>query len=159
MAVIDIAKRIITLFIILFLIATVNFVLFRVLSEHGVMPRTNDPILIDQINSRYHLKYSLFEQYVFYLWNTMNLDFGISTTRMKGVEISDIIVPYLERSLWMFGIVGALTVLAGVSYEAIASGMKRRGSRMTTHLIALIFLSAPALGLTMLAVDINTRLE
>ena len=152
------AQRIIALFVVLFLIASVDFVIFRVIPDHDiVVPRTMDQDFIEQIVSEYRLDRPLTEQYLWYMWNTLTLDFGFSVYYRKGVDIADLTGPSLERSLWLFAIAGALTVLAGVAYEAVASSLRTRVLRMTMRLVALGLLSMPVLGQTMLAFDINAR--
>lgn len=156
--VIGIAKRIITLFVVLWLISSVEFLLFRVLPEHSIVPRTNNPYLIDLIRSEYHLEMSLTEQYLWHIWNTLTLDFGISSTLFRAQNIADYVVPSLERSLWLFSVVFILTLLAGMAYEATASTLRNRIPRMTMRLAALLLLSAPAIGFAMLVLDLNLRL-
>jgi peptide/nickel transport system permease protein len=125
-----IIKRLINVAITIFGIMSLNFALIHFMPGDpvaNVIPR--DPKFPDalkwQLIEKFHLNDSLATQYVYYIKNTITLDWGESYA-LNGRKVIDIITTDMRWTLLLVGVSTIVTVLLGILIGAY-SAYRRRG--------------------------------
>jgi len=111
------AKRAFYVILTVFLIITFNFLLFRVMPgdvTRIVIPKGATPETIAEFSDYYGLDEPLVVQYLIYLKQTFTGDFGRSISFQKGSYVSEILPPYISKTLFLTGIGTVLSIFAGI---------------------------------------------
>ena len=149
-----IAKRVIALCVVLFLIATLVFVQFFVRpgdSARLFIPKGSNDGLKWMIVSDLRLNESLASQYVNFMTKVFTGKFFISTTVWKGASIADGLREFLPTTLIMYGVVLASAgLLGGISGLRTTRARERKLVSKTVRLAALVAVSTPGAVLAML---------
>ncbi len=126
-----ILRRVIYALIVLFVIITVNFFIFRVMPGDPVKmiidPKMK-PEVREALYEQYGLKKPMSEQYFLYLKNLLTLNLGLSFTTSR--PIMDELLERLPNTLKLLGIALILEILIGVSVGIFAAS--KRGSAVET---------------------------
>jgi oligopeptide transport system permease protein len=157
-------KRLLTAIPTLFLIVSISFFLMRIApggpfnQEKGLAPA-----IMANLEQVYHLDKPLWQQYLFYLGNLLQGDFGPSYTR-PGFAVAELFRAGLPISIQLgasalvlalvlggaLGIVAALNQNRAVDYAVIAAATA--GSTIPTFVVAPIYQLVFALGLSLVPV-------
>ena len=133
-----IARRIIYMIILIFLVATVNFLLFNLmpgttLSKYvanlGGVAMTEERLL--ELSKSYGLDLPIHERYVLYIRNMVTWNFGYSYETRNYVQ--DDILRVLPNTLVLMGIAELGAMLVGILLGVVAA--YKRGSNLDTFLI------------------------
>jgi len=127
--VLDVVKKVIALVIVILIIATADFMLFQAPSYGSyVIPRTMDPEFRQSIIEEHHLNDPIIVQYVDFIIHMFTGDYYTSVAYHKGAPIQDFIWIYAANSLFLFGSISLLSILAA---SALAAVWRRRTSRIS----------------------------
>jgi peptide/nickel transport system permease protein len=125
-----IIKRLINVAITIFGIMSLNFALIHLMPGDpiaNVIPK--DPKFPQSLRwelvNKFHLNDSLPEQYVYYIKNTITLDWGTSY-KMNGQKVINIIAGDIRWTLLLVGVSTVITTLMGIAIGAY-SAYRRRG--------------------------------
>jgi peptide/nickel transport system permease protein len=123
-------KRLINVAITIFGIMSLNFALIHLMPGDpiaNVIPK--DPKFPQQLRwqliDKFHLNDSLPSQYVYYLKNTITLDWGTSY-KLNNQKVINIIAQDMKWTLLLVGVSTIITVLLGIGIGALAA-YRRRG--------------------------------
>lgn len=126
-----ILKRIAYSLIVLFIILTINFFIFRVMPGDPVKmiidPKWT-PEMRNALAEQYGLNKPLPQQYLLYLKNLLTLDLGLSFTSRR--PVMDELLERLPNTVKLLGIALFLQILIGVSVGIFAAS--KRGSSVET---------------------------
>ena len=125
------SRRVLNMVITIFGILSLNFALIHAMPGDPINnmipkdPKFNDAIKWDLVD-RFHLNESLPQQYVYYLYNTVTLDWGVSYMAPER-KVLDIILGDLRWTFLLVGVATAFTIVAGILVGAY-SAYKRGGA-------------------------------
>jgi len=141
-----VVRRLIYLFLTLFFIISFNFFLFHVMPGDPmriIFPRGADPATLE--NWRHILGYDkpLLDQYITSIVHTFQLDFGTSVRVSPHTKISDLLPPYLMRTLFMVGAGTAIAVMIGQIWGREAAWRKDQLFDRVSSTVSVIFYSIP----------------
>lgn len=111
------ARKILYLFVTLFLIISFNFILFRIMPGDPIrllFPRGADPETLALWRGYLGLDDPLVIQYFKYIFNTMTGEFGVSFSYANQEPISDLLVPYITKTLFLSGAGTILAIFFGI---------------------------------------------
>lgn len=139
-------QRIIYLVITLFFIISFNFFLFHVMPGDPVrliFPRGADPETLE--NWRHILGYDrpLLDQYINSLIHTFQFNFGTSVRVSPHTPISDLLPPYLLRTIFMVGFGTVIAIVIGQIWGAKAAWKKGQLFDRVSSTVSVIFYSIP----------------
>lgn len=123
-------KRIAVSILILYVVATLNFVIFQVISPIDpvgfIMDPTMPPEVQDSLRELYGLNRPLYERYVYYVRNMFTWNFGVSFRTMTPVvkELSF----RLPATILLLGSAMVATILVGIPIGILAAS--KRGSKL-----------------------------
>jgi peptide/nickel transport system permease protein len=150
------AKRVLAFLVVLVIVATIGFVLFRIVpadSASHAMPKVGpgNPGMEELLDI-----YSkpLYSQYIDYMYRTFTGQFGVVVGFWYAADyhISDFVYPFVLRSLFLFGVTSILSILIGALYIRRVS--KKQGRILDG---AVRWVSAALFSLPVLAVIVLIR--
>ena len=114
----------------LFIVASLNFVIFQVLSPIDPVSGLIDPkwtqAMKDLVLKQYGLKEPLHTRYLKYISNTLTFNFGISFTTSKPISME--MPPLLFNSIMLLGTALVATILVGIPIGILAAS--KRGTKL-----------------------------
>jgi peptide/nickel transport system permease protein len=152
------AKRVLAFLVVLVVVATIGFVLFRIVpADPASLSIPQDPRIPPTAPGMEELRdiYSepLYSQYIDYMYRTFTGQFGFVVWWYSGdYHVNDIIYPYVLKSFFLFGVTSILSILVGAFYI-------RRVSRKPSPILdgAVRWASAALFCLPVLAVFLLIR--
>jgi peptide/nickel transport system permease protein len=133
-----IGKRIVYMIILIFLVATINFVLFNMMPGTTLQKYINRLMgmgltaeRIDEIKASYGLDKPMHERYVLYVRNMLTWNFGFSYETRNSVQ--DDIMMFLPNTLFLMGVAEVGAMLVGILLGVVAA--YKRGSSLDTVLV------------------------
>ena len=158
-----IVKKILSVFLAIIVILTVNFCLFYVLlgDPHYVFnTKGGSPELGDLRTERFHLDDPIYLQYFHYIADTLTGDLRTSQTPLGGTgEIGDFIWNSIGFTLLLFVTVASLSIAFGVLLEYLALRSRSRVTGHAVHFLSLVLLSIPVLSLGVLLLLLSIELD
>jgi peptide/nickel transport system permease protein len=146
--------------IVLLLIASINFAIFRTYSE--------ETWLIPRITGEYRyfvmedlgLNDSLIAQYLDYLINTLTGHFYQSTGAHKFTEIESFIYDYASRTVFLLAIASIASIILGLLWGSYSGRNASRPSGKLAHVLAVVAFAVPVsqLSLTLSWADFAANL-
>lgn len=140
-------KRVIILFIILFIIVNIQFFLFQVVNPIDPVPFFISidftPEVREVLRQLYGLDQPLWKRYFIYIWNLYTFKFGVSFVSRRWVI--DDIMTYLPNTLYLLGLAFVLELVIGTILGLFAA--EKRGSKLDIAIVSigLIAWAVPAL--------------
>ena len=102
------------IFLVLVLIASINFVIFRVdVPDRAFIPKGLGPEAIDALTEEFRLDDNVVLQYFDYLAKTFTGDFYKSTVCRPGHEVDSLVYHAAIRTLFLFAVVSAVSIPLG----------------------------------------------
>lgn len=149
-------KKFLRVVIILLVIATFNFFLFRVLPGDPILLWARagqlSPEAVARLRHLFGLDQSLWIQYVRYLHNLVSGDLGLSLTYRR--PVFDILRDRIPNTILLYGAATIIVFVVGILAGVVAAA--RRGTRLDGTIVSmsLVFWSLPAFwtGLTLLII-------
>ncbi len=141
-----IMRKAVYLVITLWAILTFNFFLFRIMPgdpARAFIGRGISEEMADQIRDRFHLNDPLPEQYVRYIFDTLQLDFGITGSLNAGTPIADLLGPRVFNTVVLVGIGTILAIMIGIALGRFAAWRRGRPADTVGMAFALTFYSMP----------------
>ena len=136
-------RKVFYLLITIIMIMSFNFLIFKLLPGNPIMllfPRGATPETIAYWNHALGYDKPLLDQYIWAIIAPFMGDFGISVTYTPRVPISDILAPYLVKTLFLVGLGTVITIFVGI-YVGRESAW-RRGKlydRMATSISVILY--------------------
>jgi len=141
-----IARKLVYLAITLFLILTFNFLLFRIMPGDPVrllFPKGAHPDTIAEWRGLLGLDDPIYIQYLQYLYDTLTGDLGISFNFAKRQRISDILPPYIQKTVFLSGTGTIIAVFLGIAMGREAAWRKGKLFDKVATTSAIIMYSVP----------------
>jgi len=137
-------QRLISAFVVLWLVTTLTFVLMHVIpggpfSSEKPLPQQ----VLKNINERYHLNDPLLKQYADYLKNVVKGDFGPSF-RYEGRTVNDIIKDGAPKTLAVGLLASVLAIGGGLLLGIIAALWQNKFPDVIATFVATIGISVPS---------------
>jgi peptide/nickel transport system permease protein len=133
-----IGKRIVYMVILIFLVATINFVLFNMMPGTTLLKYINQIAgmglteeRLNEIKASYGLDKPMHERYVLYVRNMLTWNFGFSYETRNSVQ--DDIMMFLPNTLFLMGVAEVGAMLVGILLGVVAA--YKRGSSLDTVLV------------------------
>jgi peptide/nickel transport system permease protein len=146
-------QRVISVVIAIFIVLTVEFVVFRVLSGPIIIPKGGDVLMRENTMEHWATNEPLVVQYFVFLKNMLTGDFGDSTAYRRGAEVSSFIYDSgaATASLFLFTAFFsiALGTLAGIS----TSKRKARVSGRLATLFESLLWSVPVFIFSLMIIE------
>ena len=142
-----IIRRIIYLLLTLLLIVSFNFFLFHVMPGDPtrlIFPKGADPETLATWKHILGYDKPLWEQYVSSIIHTFTLDFGTSVRIAPSAAISDLLPPYILRTLFMVGFGTVIAVAIGQRWGREAAWRKGSLFDRASSALCIVFYSIPA---------------
>lgn len=138
-----ISFSILNIFIVLLLIASINFAIFRTYGdEHWLVPRSSRE-LRDMVVEELRLDESLVVQYSDYLVSTFTGDFYKSTGVRKFADVESLVYDNALRTICLLAIVSTASVLIGMAWGTYSSRNAEKTSGKLLHTLAVLSLPFP----------------
>lgn len=124
-------RRLIVSILLLWLVATVVFILIRVVPGDPVQILLSadgadaDPAVVEALRRRLGLNQPLIVQYAQWLWSLLQLDFGVSLA--TGMPIIEDIKNRLPRTLELVSASAVISIVVGIP-AGVAAALRRGGS-------------------------------
>lgn len=121
-----IIKRLVYSFIVLFIVVTLNFIIFMIMPGDPVkimIGRLSEPSSIALLRERFGLDKPLWEQYILYIRNMFTLNFGFSFITYR--PVSEEIIARLPNTIVLLGTSTIIAALIGIIlgvYAAVKRG-------------------------------------
>jgi len=135
-----IAKRIVYMILLIFLVASVNFILFNMMpavtlnkyivkniASGGSMTQQR----LDELKALFGFDKPLHERYILYIRNMLTWDFGFSYETMNYVKLD--IMRSLPNTLFLMGLAEIAAMIVGILFGVIAA--YKRGGSLDTFLV------------------------
>jgi peptide/nickel transport system permease protein len=145
-------KRLIIIFITLFVIVNLQFLIFQVLSPidpaRVMIPLTAPPELAKRLRELFGLNKTILERYFIYIRNLYTFEFGISF-KSRNPVIKDIMT-YLPNTLYLLGLALVIELIIGIIAGLTAAS--KRGKTLDVAIVSfgLISWAMPAFILQLL---------
>jgi len=139
-------RKSVYLVITLWAILSFNFFLFRIMPgdpAKGLIKKGLSEEMIFIIREKFHLNDPLYEQYGYYLYDTLRLDFGISATYAPGSPINDFLGPRLFNTVILLGLGTILAIYLGILLGRFAAWRRGKPADAIGMTFALTFYSMP----------------
>jgi len=132
-----IAKRAVYTFLLLLLIVTLNFIIFRLMPADPLSIIASSsrlkPEQIEILKRRFHVGEPLYLQYIYYMANLLQGEFGFSFKTQR--PIAEEIMLHLPNTLLLLGVATLISVVLGMVFGIIAAA--RRGKPIDVGLLLL----------------------
>jgi peptide/nickel transport system permease protein len=158
---IQLLKKIFVFIITIILIATVIFVLFRVLPSDPIQlmfKHNPGPDVKEFWRHTLGLDKSLPEQYVSWMVGAFTGNFGFSSGFAPREQIGMILPTYIERTLFLFSSITAISLILGALLGRFVVNRKDQPVDKILSPFAAIFFSAPAFIVTLLTIMLFANL-
>jgi peptide/nickel transport system permease protein len=139
-------RKTIYLVITLWAIISFNFFLFRIMPgdpARALISRGISEEMADIIRERFHLNDPLHVQYWYYLTDTLQLDFGVSSSLYPNIPIGDFIGPRIINTVILLGIGTILAIYLGILLGRFAAWRRGKPADAIGMTFALTFYSMP----------------
>jgi peptide/nickel transport system permease protein len=127
-----------------FIVLTVEFVIFRVLEGPVIVPRGIDIVLRERTIEDWATNEPLVVQYFVFMKRMLTGDFGDSTGLWKGAGVSSAIYDYVARTAALFAFAAFLSIALGALAGVLVSRWKARLPGRAAALLELLFFSVSA---------------
>jgi peptide/nickel transport system permease protein len=128
----------------IFIVLTVEFVVFRVLEGPIIVPKTYDYGLRERTIEDWATDEPLTVQYFVFMKRMLTGDFGDSTGIWKGYEVSDAIYDHVARTAALFAFAAFLSIALGALAGVLVSRWKARVPGRVAALLSLLLFSVSA---------------
>jgi peptide/nickel transport system permease protein len=128
----------------IFIVLTVEFVVFRVLEGPVIVPKTYDYGLRDRTMEDWATNEPLAVQYFVFMKRMLTGDFGDSTGLWRGAGVSSAIHDYVARTAALFAFAAFLSIALGALAGVLASRWKARLPGRAAAILELLFFSVSA---------------
>ena len=128
----------------IFIVLTVEFVIFRVLEGPVIVPRGSDIELRERTIEDWATNEPLVVQYFVFMKRMLTGDFGDSTGLWKGAGVSSAIYDYVARTAALFAFAAFLSIALGALAGVLVSRWKARLPGRAAALLELLFFSVSA---------------
>lgn len=149
-----IAKRLINVVITVLGIMTLNFVLIHAMPGDpisNIIPR--DPKFPESLRwelvEKFHLNDSVPEQYIYYMKNTLTLDWGTSY-KITNKKVLDVIITDMRWTLLLVGVSTIFTIGLGIAIGAYSAYRRRGAFDVSATGISLFLYGMPTFWFAML---------
>ena len=137
-------KRIISMFITLFLVATITFCLMHAIPGGPFTSERNlTPEIEQALKEKYNLNAPLYEQYLNYMGNLAKGDLGVSYKK-KGVTVNDIIIQTFPASAQIGILAVVLILLIGIPLGILSALKQNLAVDYVIMIIATIGVTIPS---------------
>lgn len=138
------AKRILMGLLTLFLLSTITFFLMKAVPGSPFQSeKFQSPQIIEMMNKKYGLDKSVPEQYVIYMKNVIQGDFGESLTR-KQKQVSDLIVKSAPVTMKLGLTAFAFAMVVGITLGMVAALTKHKWINNLVMILATVGVSVPS---------------
>ncbi len=128
----------------IFIVLTVEFVVFRVLEGSVIVPRGGSPQLTERTMEDWATNEPLTVQYLVFMKRMLTGDFGTSTGVWRGAEVSSAIYDYATRTAALFAFATFLSIALGTLSGMLISRWKHRVPGRVSALLELLLFSVSA---------------
>jgi len=139
-------RKVFYLLITIIMIMSFNFLIFKLLPGDPIMllfPRGATPETIAYWNHALGYDKPLLDQYIWAIIAPFMGDFGISVTYTPRVPISDILAPYLVKTLFLVGLGTVITIYVGIYLGRESAWRRGKLYDRTATSISVILYSIP----------------
>lgn len=137
-------KRIISMFITLFLVATITFCLMHAIPGGPFTSERNlTPEIEQALKEKYNLNAPLYEQYLNYMGNLAKGDLGVSYKK-KGVTVNDIIIQTFPASAQIGILAVVLILLIGIPLGILSALKQNSAVDYVIMIIATVGVTIPS---------------
>ena len=137
-------KRIISMFVTLFLIATITFILMRSIPGGPfTSERAATPEMEKALAEKYNLDAPLFEQYLDYMGDLVQGDLGVSFKK-KGVTVNEIITTTFPASAQIGALAVILILVIGIPLGVLSALKQNHAVDYVIMIIATIGVTIPS---------------
>lgn len=127
-----------------FIVLTIEFVVFRVLEGPVIVPKSLDYGLRERTIEDWATNKPIPVQYFVFMKRMLTGDFGDSTGIWRGAEVSDAIYDYAARTAALFTFAAFLSIALGTLAGVLVSRWKARVPGRVAALLWLLFFSVSA---------------
>jgi peptide/nickel transport system permease protein len=135
-----------------FIVLTVEFVIFRVLEGPVIVPRGIDIVLRERTIEDWATNEPLVVQYFVFMKRMLTGDFGDSTGLWKGAGVSSAIYDYVARTAALFAFAAFLSIALGALAGVLVSRWKARLPGRAAALFELLLFSVSAFIISILII-------
>lgn len=136
----------------IFIVLTVEFVVFRVLEGPVIVPRGIDIVLRERTIEDWATNEPLVVQYFVFMKRMLTGDFGDSTGLWKGAGVSSAIHDYVARTAALFAFAAFLSIALGALAGVLVSRWKARLPGRAAALFELFLFSVSAFIISILII-------
>jgi len=136
----------------IFIVLTVEFVVFRVLEGPVIVPRGIDIVLRERTIEDWATNEPLVVQYFVFMKRMLTGDFGDSTGLWKGAGVSSAIYDYVARTAALFAFAAFLSIALGALAGVLVSRWKARVPGRAAALFELLLFSVSAFIISILII-------
>lgn len=144
--------KLISLAFAIFIVLTVEFVVFRVLEGPVIVPRGIDIVLRERTIEDWATNEPLVVQYFVFMKRMLTGDFGDSTGLWKGAGVSSAIHDYVARTAALFAFAAFLSIALGALAGVLVSRWKARLPGRAAALFELFLFSVSAFIISILII-------
>jgi len=151
-----IARRITYTFVLILLVVSLNFLIFRLVPADPLTVMASEtrlkPEQIEILKRRFHIGEPLHVQYVYYLTNLLQGEFGYSYRTQR--PIVEEIAQVLPNTLLLLGVSTLLSIVIGIVLGIFAASRRGRLTDVTILFLGMTFFALPTfwIGLILLLV-------
>ncbi|WP_029032675.1 ABC transporter permease subunit [Salinarimonas rosea] len=127
----------------IFIVVTIAFFMIRAAPGGPFdLERPLDPLIMQNLNAAFHLDEPLWRQYLLYLGNLLQGDFGPSFTR-RDFSVADLFAVGLPVSVTLGGLALSLALVVGASLGVLAALRQNKGADYAVVGIATFGITIP----------------
>jgi len=151
-----VARRIVYTFILILLVVSLNFVIFRLVPADPLTLMASEarlrPEQIEILKTRFHVGEPLHVQYVYYLTNLLQGEFGYSYRTQR--PIAEEIAQVMPNTLLLLGVSTLLSIVIGIVLGIFAAARRGRLTDVAVLFLGMTFFALPTfwIGLILLLV-------
>jgi ABC-type dipeptide/oligopeptide/nickel transport systems, permease components len=148
-----ILKRVIMGVITLFILTSTTFFLMKTIPGNPFFRENHfpSPEVVAQMNAKYGLDKSLPEQYMIYLNNVLQGDFGVSLAR-RGYKVSDILLKSAPTTIRLGLIAAVYALIVGITLGLLAALSRKRWINYIVTVYVTLGVSIPNFLLALLLI-------
>ncbi len=137
-------KRVVMGIVTLLLLTTITFFMMKMIPGSPFSgDKFNSEQMMEQLNKRYGLDKSIPEQYVIYMKNVIQGDFGESISK-KQKMVSDIIANAAPTTMKLGAVAFVIAMVVGITFGMVAALTKRKWVNNLIMTIATLGVSVPS---------------